>query len=107
MTNREILNNIYEELKKNNLEQFMSKLHTLRCKISRKRNLSLPKTQDDLQNIPLEYEFLDGEIFNVVNILNQDSKRVLMFMKNSGESILKEASSWHSDGTFDTSTKLF
>lgn len=107
--NRNIISEVDNVLRNNNLEVFMSKSQNIRRRADRWRCSLTPGSVTDvkkLASIPEEYSLIEGKPFLRLN-LETDRGRIIIFSSEEGLEILGQSTEWHGDGTFATSTKLF
>ena len=105
--NRKIIAMIYRELKYQNLDMFMSDSRNLRRNANRLRNKIYPLTSiNDLDLIPKKFDKIDGGRFLRYNG-NNSGVRLLVFASDAGIATLCNSTSWHGDGTFETTPNLF
>ena len=106
--NRKIIALIHGELKKQNLHMFMSETKNLRRIANKLRKKKYPTIGSigDLDIIPEKFKKIDAGRFLRYNGNNSGAK-ILIFASETGISTLCKASSWHGDGTFETTPSLF
>lgn len=104
--NRKIISEVYNTLKKDKLEPFMSSTKQLRMRCNRLRKKDLP-VMDKNFKIPEKYKHIDTEPFLRFDSEISDGKRIIIFATNSGIQSLIESEEQHGDGTYDTWPKQY
>ena len=90
-----------------NISNIYPQFNEIQSTLYKKRLKNVPKLPTSADEVKIEGEWaLKKEKFLRFDVSN-DKDRAIIFCSNVGLEILSLAKRWHSDGTFETTTKLF